>query len=459
MGATRNNPLVANQVCVIGAGPSGLTAAKNCVENGLSVVVFEKNDRVGGNWVFNSKTGHSSVYENTHLISSKTWSEFEDYPMPDGYPDYPSHLQLQAYFESYAKAFGVYEKIKFDHTVVNVSRQSDGKWLVEYLEPNGMKKSEVFEYLMVANGHHNVPKYPEYPGEYTGKYLHSHDFKGVDESWRDKRVLVIGAGNSACDIAVEAARITKTVHMSMRSPQWFFPKFIFGQPGDVFAARSRWLPKKLRQYGLKFLARIIQGPYSRYGLPENTLLPLSTHPTLNSDLMDYIRHGRIVPKGAIKSWDGLRVNFIDGTSGEYDIVCACTGFWTTFPFFDENFINFKDLAKVPLYRKMMHQDYKNLYFIGLFQPIGCIWPLADYQAKLACLEILGKYQRPANIAAEIKREVENPHFDFGPGQRHAMEVDYHTFRNELKRELKKAGVDIGKPPAGNKKLYKSFARV
>jgi hypothetical protein len=299
-----------------------------------------------------------------------------------------------------------------------------------------------------------VPKYPQYPGEYTGKFLHSHDFKGVDESWRDKRVLVIGAGNSACDIAVESARVSKVVHMSMRSPQWIFPKFIFGQPGDVFAARTRWLPRKLRQYGLKILVRLILGPYTRYNLPENTTLPLNTHPTLNSDLLDYIRHGRIKPRGAIKSFEGLTVNFTDGSSEEFDIICACTGFWTELPFFDKSFIDFKDLEKVPLYKKMMHGEYVNLYFIGLFQPIGCIWPLADYQAKLATLEILGKYKRPKDMKSAIDHEVKNPHFDFGPGQRHAIEVDYHTFRNELKAELKKAGVDIGKPPAGNKKKYK-----
>ena len=446
-------------VCVIGAGPSGITAAKNCIQHGLDVTVFEKNDKVGGNWVFNSKTGHSSVYENTHLISSKAWSEFEDFPMPDSYPDYPNHIQLQAYFEDYARKFGVLNRVKFDHTVDHVSRNSNGTWLVKFTDQNGNKQSQNFDVLMVSNGHHNVPKYPEYPGSYTGKFLHSHDFKGVDESWRDKRVLVIGAGNSACDIAVEAARVTKTVHMSMRSPQWFFPKFIFGQPGDVFAARSKWLPKKLRQHGLKILVKLIQGPYSRYGLPENTTLPLNTHPTLNSDLMDYIRHGRIKPRKAIKSWNGLTVGFIDGSKDDFDIICAATGFWTTFPFFDETFINFKDLAKVPLYKKMMHEKYQNIYFIGLFQPIGCIWPLADYQAKLACMEILGKYRRPSDTKSAIDYEVKNPHFDFDPGQRHAMEVDFHLFRKELKAELKKAGIDIGKSPAGNKKLYKSFQTI
>ncbi len=447
---------MAKRICIIGAGPSGITAAKNCQQANLDFVVFEKNDKVGGNWVFNSKTGHSSVYENTHLISSKNWSEYEDFPMPDSYPDYPNHYQLQSYFENYAKHFDIYSKIKFDHTVSKVERMQDGNWLIHFIDKNGQKQSEEFDFLMVSNGHHNVPKYPEYPGEYTGKYLHSHDFKGVDESWRNKRILIIGAGNSACDIAVEAARVSKSVHMSMRGPQWIFPKFIFGQPGDVFAAKSRWLPKKVRQYGLKFLVRLILGPYTRYNLPENKSLPLSTHPTLNSDLLEYIRHGRIKPRSAINSFAGLTVNFSDNSSEEFDIICACTGFWTEFSFFEKDFIDFKNLEKVPLYKKMMHEKYKNLYFIGLFQPIGCIWPLADYQAKLAVLEIQGKYERPLDMKSAIKQEVDNPHFKFGPGQRHAIEVDYHTFRNELKRELKKAGVDIGRSPGGNKKLYKSF---
>jgi len=422
------------------------------LQAGLDFEVFEKNDRVGGNWVFNSKTGHSSIYENTHLISSKAWSEYEDFPMPADYPDYPSHIQMQNYFESYAKNFKLLEKIKFEQSVEKVTRDKHGNWLVEYRDKDGITSSKTFQYLMVANGHHNVPKFPSYPGNYTGKYLHSHDFKSVDESWRNKKILIIGAGNSACDIAVEASRVSKNVKISMRSPQWIFPKFIFGQPGDVFAAKSRWLPRRIRQYGLKILVRLILGPYKNYGLPENTLLPLSTHPTLNSDLLEYLRHGRIKIKPAIKSWSEKTVNFVDGTSEEFDIVCACTGFWTEFPFFDKSLIDFREIEKVPLYRKMMHNKFNNLYFIGLFQPIGCIWPLADYQAKLGVAEIKGSYKRPTNIQARIKKEIEKPHFNFGPGQRHAMEVDYHTFRKELGKELATTGFKIGRPPAG--KNYK-----
>jgi hypothetical protein len=445
------------QVCVIGAGPSGIAAAKNVLQAGFEVVVFEKNDKVGGNWVFNADTGHSSVYEHTHIISSKTWSEYEDYPMPDDYPDYPSHRQLQAYFESYAKAFGVYEHIRFKHTVTQVTRTEAGQWLVEYTDEAGDTHSSEFTYLMVANGHHWNPKYPEYPGEFSGTFMHSHDFKCVTEVWRGKKVLVIGAGNSGCDVAVEAARVAEKVCLSMRSPQWFIPKFLFGVPSDVFAARTNWLPAKPKQFALTKLLNILQGPYSRYGLPTNTHLALSHHPTLNSDFLDFIRHGRIQPRPAIKRLAGDSVEFVDGESEVFDIICACTGFWITFPFFDKTLIDFQHAPKVPLFRRMMHPDYQNLYFIGLFQPVGCIWPLADYQAQLACAEIAGKYHRPSDLKAAIQYEIDHPHFEFTGGTRHSTEVDYHGFRRDLARELKKANIDIGQPPRGIKSRYKKAA--
>jgi hypothetical protein len=445
------------RICVVGAGPSGIAAAKNCILFGLNVVVFEKGDKVGGNWVFNVKTGHSSVYENTHIISSKVWSEYEDFPMPDEYPDYPSHRQLQAYFESYARTFGVYERVRFNHVVQKIMRLPAGDWRVEYQDAEGADHVEQFDVLMIANGHHWDPKYPDYPGTFNGKFIHSHDFKKVDDSWRGKNVLVIGGGNSACDVAVEAARVAERVCLSMRNPQWFFPKFIFGVPADVFAARTpAWVPTGIKQSVLKMLLRMLQGPYSRYGLPENVRPPLSHHPTLNSDLLDFIRHGRINPRPAIKQLLGDKVEFVNGEREPFDIICVCTGFWTTFPFFDKSFIDFQHVAKVPLYRKMMHADYPNLYFIGLFQPVGCIWPLADYQAKLACLEIIGRYRRPVDLKGAIQYEIEHPHFNFEGGQRHAMEVDYHGFRRDLRGELLKAGVDIGKPPMGYKGRYKSF---
>lgn len=443
-----------NTVCIIGAGPSGIAAAKNCQQNGISYDIFEKNDKVGGNWVFNSKTGHSSVYENTHIISSRTMSEYEDYPMPTDYPVYPRHDHLQKYFENYSKHFGVYDHIKFHHTIDHVSKNQLNKWVVDYTDDQGQKQQKVYDYLMVSNGHHWMPKYPKYPGSFTGKWMHSHDFKGVTDEWRGKKILIIGAGNSGCDVSVESARVSKDVYISMRSPQWFVPKFMFGHPADILVKSMEKLSPKLRQKILTKMVKAFTGNYADFGLPVNDKPMLTQHPTANSDFVDYVRHGKIHPKPAIKQLDGKFVEFVDGTRQEFDIICCCTGFWTVFPFFDKDFIDFQHVDKIPLYRKMMHADHDNLYFIGLFQPLGCIWPISDHQANLACQEIIGKYKRPKDMRKAVQNEVENPHYNFESGQRHAAEVDYNDFRAELVADLKTAGVIIPerKPAISIRKL-------
>lgn len=445
-------------VCIIGAGPSGISAAKNCKENNIAFDIFEKNNKVGGNWVFNAETGHSSVYDNTHIISSKFFSEYEDFPMPAHYPDYPRHDQLQQYFENYAKHFGVYDQIKFHHTIKNIQKTTDEKWIVNYTDDQGHEQVKTYDYLMVCNGHHWMPKYPAYEGEFTGTWMHSHDFKSVTDDWRDKKILVIGAGNSACDVVVESARVSKDVYISMRNPQWFIPKFLFGHPADVLVKALEKFPAMIRQKMLTKTLKTVIGKYADFGLLEPTKPLLTQHPTANSDFIDYVRHGKIKPKPAVKRLNGKEVEFIDGTKQEFDIICCCTGFWTVFPFFDKEFINFQHAEKIPLYRKMLHPQHKTLYFIGLFQPLGCIWPLSDFQAKLACQEIKGKYQRPSDLKAAIAKEIANPHYAFEGGQRHAAEVDYNMFRYELISELKQAGVHVPDKasPVPLKKLILNF---
>lgn len=443
------------RIAVIGAGPSGITSAKNALAAGFETVIFETSGAVGGNWVFNADTGHSSVYENTHIISSKAWSEYEDFPMPGHYPDYPSHSQLQQYFEAYAQHFGVLEHIRFRHRVIHAEPTQNQGWRLVVQKPDGSEEEHHCSHLMVCNGHHWDPKFPDYPGHFNGRYIHSHDFKRVDESWRDQRVLVIGAGNSACDVAVEVARVTKHVHLSTRTPQWFIPKFIFGKPADQLATGFGWLPGRLRQWFMQRLLVTLQGQNSDYGLPNPPWSPFEAHPTLNQDLLPLIRHGRIQPRPALRELAGDEVVFGDGKREAYDIIVAATGFWISFPFFEPSLVNFRDVEKVPLYHKMMHADFPTLYFIGLFQPLGCIWPLADYQALLACQEIQGQWQRPRDMTRAIQQQLDHPHYNWQGGSRHATEVDYHQFRQELVTELKHCGIHIGPAPAGRPGHYRA----
>ncbi|HUS24305.1 MAG TPA: NAD(P)-binding domain-containing protein [Candidatus Binatia bacterium] len=428
------------RVCVIGAGPSGIAAAKECLQHGLGegLVVFEKSDQVGGNWVFRDTPGHSSVYETTHIISSKYYSEYEDFALPPGTPDYPHHTHLRQYFQDYARHFAVLPKIRFRTEVLQATRAADGRWQVRSRGPDG-ERSETFDVLMVANGHHWDPRLPEYPGAFSGKFLHSHEFKKA-EPFRGQRVLVIGGGNSAADVAVECSRVAKRTCISMRRGHWFMPKYMFGWPGDVIYEKSAWwMPRWLRQPIMRLAVWMAAGTNERFGLQKPDYGVLEGHPTLNSELMYFLGHGEIVPKVGVARLEGATVHFTDGSHEDFDVIIAATGYRISFPFLDRGVADWSDAHWVPLWRRMFHAEVPNLYFIGLFQPLGCIWPLADYQAMLACLEINGRYRRPADLHAAIAGERRRRHFRFVETPRHSTEVDYADFRKELFRELRRAG--------------------
>lgn len=426
---------IAPRICIIGAGPCGIAAIKNIQEQGLTdITVFEKNNQIGGNWVFEEGNNHSSVYETTHIISSKRWSQFDDYPMPDDYSDYPSRAQLLSYFQGYVKYFDIEKYIRFNTEVIKVTRALDNKWRVEYEDELGVSEA-YFDYLLVANGHHWDPNLPEYPGEFNGQLLHSHHYKKA-AVFKDQRVLIVGGGNSACDIAVEISRVAQLTQISMRRGYHIFPKFIFGKPTDVALSKIHWLPSWLRQKLISLVIRGLQGRYSKYGLMKPNCGPLEIHPTVNSELLYFIRHGKVKPRLGISHFNGNKVHFTDGTNDNFDTVIFATGYRINFPFFDEDWMNFTRTTEIPLYRKMIHPEFENLYFIGLCQPQGCIWPLADYQSKIVAKIISGSMKRPDKLHEKIAKEIKKPHYRFNTHMRHALEVDYHRFRRELLDMLK-----------------------
>lgn len=419
------------RVCIIGAGPSGITAAKNCLQAGLTnLVVYERQSEIGGNWLFSPRLSHSSVYETTHIISSKRLSEYDDFPMPESYPDYPSHQQLLAYFQAYARHFGVIPYVRFNTGVSKAEKNAGETWTVT-LDDGTV---EQFDYLMIANGHHWDPRYPEYPGTFTGEFLHGRQYKSA-APFRDKRVLVIGGGNSACDIAVETARVSAFTAISMRRGYYIAPKFAFGQPADVMAARFNWLPHWLYQHVLRLSLRLNVGDYADYGLERPKHNILQAHLTMNSELLYYLRHGKVHPRRDIDRFEGQTVVFKDGLSEAYDVVVAATGFKISFPFLDPALLNYGDGEPLPLYRLMMHPDHPSLFIIGLVQPLGCIWPLSDLQAKIAANAIIGTYTPPANMREIIARDNAHRSAQFIRAKRHNVEVEYFPYRKLLLREI------------------------
>ena len=422
-------------VCVIGAGPSGLPAIKNLIDAGISVIAYDYNSDVGGNWIYNENESHSSVFETTHIISSKTLSQYEDFPFRPEVSDYPSHEELRHYFQSYAKHFKLYQHIQFNTLVKSCERKDNGLWEVTTIKDEH-KQVVIFTDLVVCNGHHWEPKYPNYPGKFSGSFLHSHQYKKA-APFAGKKVLVIGGGNSACDVAVESSRVSAKTAISWRRGYRIIPKFLMGKPTDVFATKMRFLPIYLRNFLAGLIAKINNGSNNVYGLQKPSHKFGATHPTINSELLYKIRHGKITPKVEIDHFEGRKVFFKDDTNEEFDVIIACTGFALAHPFFDEKFLNYRE-GPVPLYLKMFHPKYENLFFIGMFQPLGCIWPGAEQQSKLLALTIKKAWKRPSNIKYLCEREVSHPHMRQINTNRHRITVDYHRFMRDLKSQIKKA---------------------
>ena len=422
-------------VCIIGAGPSGLPAIKNLIDAGISVIAYDYNSDVGGNWIYNENESHSSVFETTHIISSKTLSQYEDFPFRPEVSDYPSHEELRHYFQSYAKHFKLYQHIEFNTLVKSCERKDNGLWEVTTIKDE-LKQVVIFTDLVVCNGHHWEPKYPNYPGKFSGSFLHSHQYKKA-APFAGKKVLVIGGGNSACDVAVESSRVSAKTAISWRRGYRIIPKFLMGKPTDVFATKMRFLPIYLRNFLAGLIAKINNGSNNVYGLQKPSHKFGATHPTINSELLYKIRHGKITPKVEIDHFEGRKVFFKDDTNEEFDVIIACTGFALAHPFFDEKFLNYRE-GPVPLYLKMFHPKYENLFFIGMFQPLGCIWPGAEQQSKLLALTIKKAWKRPSNIKYLCEREVSHPHMRQINTNRHRITVDYHRFMRDLKSQIKKA---------------------
>ena len=200
-------------VCVIGAGSSGIAAAKVLHQRGIPFDCFEKGDRVGGNWVFGNSNGMSSAYRTLHINSSRERMEYSDFPMPKRYPDFPHHTHIAEYFDDYVEHFCFRDHITFNTGVERAEREADGTWTVTL----DTGESRRYDALMVANGHHWDPRWPEppFPGDFDGEVMHSHYY--IDnEPLKNKNVLVLGMGNSAMDIAVESSFVADRTFLAAR---------------------------------------------------------------------------------------------------------------------------------------------------------------------------------------------------------------------------------------------------
>ncbi|MSX03005.1 MAG: NAD(P)-binding protein [Actinobacteria bacterium] len=424
------------RTAVIGAGSSGITALKTLAVRGFDVTCFEASDRVGGNWVFENINGMSACYRDLHINTSRLRMAYSDFPMPEDYPDYPNHAQIAAYFDDYVDHFGVRDRIRFETRVEHAERLSDGTW--ELTLGDGTK--ERFDALLVANGHHWDPRWPEpaFPGSdsFKGEQMHAHSYMRPD-SLDGKDVVVVGIGNSATDISVEASYVSDNVYLSARRGAYIVPKYIFGKPTDQLGG---WvnprIPFKIRQKAVGALINTYVGKVTDFGLPEPDHEFGAAHPTISSRILDRITHGAIKVKPNIRRLDGDEVEFEDGTRVHADTVVYCTGYKISFPFFDEDFISAPD-NKIDLYRRVFKPDIPNLFFIGLLQPLGAVMPLSEAQGVWVADYLAGRYELPS--AAEMRKFMDKDkgamEKRYVSSKRHTIQVDFDDYLYHLDREI------------------------
>lgn len=422
---------------IIGAGISGLTAAKMLGDYGVPFTSFETSDRVGGNWAFGNPNGHSSAYRSLHIDTSKHQLSFRDFPMPEDYPDFPHHTQIKAYLDAYADAFGLRENIEFENGVEHAERIPTGGW--ELTTQRG--ETRYADLLVVANGHHWDPRMADFPGTFTGQSIHSHHY--IDP-WTplhlmDQRILVVGLGNSAADITVELSQraLRNEVTLSTRSSAWIVPKLLYGKAADMSYRTNPHLPlawqRKVAQWGQRFTA----SDPTLYGLPKPNHKFFEAHPTQSGELPLRLKSGDVTPKGNVARLDGATVHFEDGTSADFDVIIYATGYNLTFPFFDPAFLSAPD-NRIDLYKRMFKPGIDDLVFMGFAQATPTLFPFVECQARLLGAYAVGEYALPSveqmqeTIRADDRRYL--GHMLDRP--RHTHQLDHFVYEHDLRtREL------------------------
>lgn len=421
------------RVAVIGAGPAGLAALKALSEAGFDVTCFEKGDRVGGIWAFENSSGLSAAYRTLHLNTSRARTEFASFPMPAPYPDFPSHEQIAAWFDAYVDHFDLRERIRFDAGVERAERRDGWKVTLE----DGTR--ETFDVVVAANGHNWEPRWPDppHPGSFDGRQMHAHDFRD-NEPLTGRRVLVVGMGNSAMDIAVESSWVAERTLLSVRSGSHVVPKYLLGRPADQITSplAARRVPWRLRQAVSHALLRIAVGRPESYGLPAPAGGLLQDHPTISDTILSRLTHGEVEARPAVAELDGGRVRFADGSAEEVDVIVWCTGYHVTLPFLDPALLGWEP-EELPLYQRVFHPDVPDLFFVGLVQSTGSAIPIVERQAELVADHLSGRHALPprAERMAHSEGARRAAARRYGEHKRPALRVEFDRYMHDLAREL------------------------
>ncbi len=422
----------------------GLCAARQLSKHGVPFQGFELHDDVGGLW--DIENPHSTMYESAHLISSKKMTELAEFPMGDEVSTYPHHSEVRRYFRDFADAFSLRQYYQFGAQVISTEPIEPGRWKVAWQlieQSPEIHYEDEFAGVLIANGQLHEPNLPQIEGKFQGQLLHSCQYTS-SEIFDDQRVLIVGCGNSACDIAVDAVHRAKSVTLSVRRGYHFLPKFVMGRPIDTIGGKIR-LPPRIKQLVDGLLVKLLVGSPSQFGLPDPDYRLYESHPVVSSLVLHHIGHGDIQVRRQPVCFQDEEVIFADGMRQSFDVVVLATGYKLSFPFIDRRLLNW-EAAAPRLYMNVFHPDRDDLFLLGMIEAAGLGWQARMEQAELVALYLLARQRAPHTLSRLKKCIRENRDMTGGMSylkvDRMAYYVHKETYRSELGRHLKQLRRDL-----------------
>ena len=425
--------------CIIGAGSSGIAAAKALPSAAFAFDCFEKSDRVGGNWVFGNTQRDVvglPLAAHQHLARAHGVLGLPDAEVLSRLPAPHPHRAL---LRRLRRPLRLPRPHHASRPASSTPRaRADGVWEVT-LDDGETRR---YDALLVANGHHWDPRWPEpaFPGADGSTACRCTRTTTSDDepTSRGKNVVVLGMGNSAMDIAVEVGQVAERTFLAARRGACIIPKYLFGKPLDQIgddAARSR---SRVRQqiFAGACCARG-RATWSATACPSPTTGCGEAHPTISDDILARIAHGEITPKPNIAALEGDGVRFADGSVEQADVVVYCTGYKVTFPFFDEELhlgARQRPAAvppRVPPGRSTTCSS----------SPCSSRWgrPCRSPRPRASgSRDYLRGRVRAAAAAGELRRDIERERQRmfkrYVASKRHTMQVDFDDYLHALGRE-------------------------
>ncbi|MET0673449.1 MAG: NAD(P)/FAD-dependent oxidoreductase [Microbacterium pygmaeum] len=418
---------------VIGAGPSGLSAARALQKAGILFDGYEASRGVGGLW--DIENPRSTMYESAHLISSRTTTEFTEFPM-DTTADYPSHRTLIRYFRDFADHFGLTEHFRFETKVTALTPTVGGGWMLRADGPDGPME-RAYAGVILANGTLAEPNIPQFRGEFTGELLHTSAYKSA-EQLTGRRVLIIGAGNSGCDIAVDAVHHAASIDLSVRRGYYFVPRYLFGRPSDTLN-QGRPLPARIKQFIDTRVLQAFTGDPVRFGFPKPDYRIYESHPIVNTLVLNHLGQGDITMRPDIDRFDGRTVHFRDGSSADFDLVLLATGYTLDYPFVERGALNWRGFSP-SLYLNVFPPSFNGLYVMGMIEASGIGWQGRYEQGELIAQYLSASADRP-DVAAAFRRRVQQQPWPDLTGGYHYLGLErmsYYVNKDAYRREVREA---------------------